>query len=132
MHTRRFKVAKLVRDKMEAYMISNGVHGPYQKLSPEELTNQLKAKIVEEAQEVAQASNPQEMQKELADLLEVIAALHAVYDLDRSKTEKIKAEKYNRLGGFEEGLYVPYADIESDNPFIENYLNQPEKYPEIL
>lgn len=131
MAKKRFKVAKLVRDNMERYMLAKGVQGPYITLEKQAYLKELKTKLLEKAHEVITATNDHDVQKELADLLKVIHALHHFYNLDLANTESIRLEKHKQLGGLQKGLYVPYADIDEHNPFIQHYFLQPEKYPEM-
>ena len=82
MHTkRRFKIDKLVRDKMSSNLFESRITLDERTMESEEYGTRLKDKILEEAQEVCDAATKVEIKEELADLLEVIHALGAFYSL---------------------------------------------------
>ena len=70
------KIEKLIRDKMpEIVLAERGEVLKTRIASDEEFFSLLKAKIVEEAQEVFDAPDKQNLAEELGDLLEVIKAI---------------------------------------------------------
>lgn len=82
------KPEKLIRDKMpEIVLAERGEVLETRIASDEEFLGLLKAKIIEEAQEVASAQTKQELAEELGDLLEVIKAI--------AQNENIVDEMFN-------------------------------------
>jgi hypothetical protein len=45
--------------------------------------------------------------------------------------EKAKEKKYQKLGGFENGLYIETIEMEESNPKVMHFRKSPNKYPEI-
>ena len=58
--------------------------------------------MIEEANEFVAEDSPEE----LADLLEVIHAIAKVKNISLEEVEKIRQEKRNKRGGFEEKIYL--------------------------
>lgn len=127
----KFLCNKLGRDKGLEGFKSQGITPQYKLLSGDELCEALKAKLVEETQEVCDAYGRQEMIAELADVLEVINGLCKAYDIASQDVERARIEKYNDRGGFEKGLYVESLEMDEANPRVGHFRKSPEKYPEI-
>lgn len=86
---------KLVRDKIPEILDAKGVAYEKRIATPEEYRVELIQKLVEEAQEFAEAGAPEE----LADVLEVIAALKTLPEY--AEVEEVKSKKFKERGGFE-------------------------------
>ena len=86
---------KLVRDKIPEILDTKGV--PYEKriASPEEYKTELLKKLQEEVAEFAVAGDP----GELADVLEVIAALEKLTEY--GQVEELRLKKLQERGGFD-------------------------------
>jgi diadenosine tetraphosphate (Ap4A) HIT family hydrolase/predicted house-cleaning noncanonical NTP pyrophosphatase (MazG superfamily) len=131
MPLKRFRVEKLIRDHLPEIMHTHGVTVHHRLMNDEEFIARLKDKILEEAEEVKQASNAKEMIEELADLLEVVYALALATGTSLDKIEQQRMEKRKAKGGFDRKVYHYHTDIPEDHPFIHYYLEKPEKYPPI-
>lgn len=104
---RRTFSRKLVRDKVPARITAGGEHAEVLELDKGEYLLALRQKLVEEALEVAYATDDEELREELADLLAVAKALvkgSAVHSWE--EVEEAEAEKRMRTGGFERRLYL--------------------------
>lgn len=133
MHTkRRFKVDKLVRDKLSSTLFESKITFSERIMEPEEYLSRLKNKILEEAQEVCDATTPVQMQEELADVLEVIHALALFYGLSYEDIEQARILKKNKTGGFEGRRYSEFIECHVDAPKLQYFLDRPNKYPEII
>jgi predicted house-cleaning noncanonical NTP pyrophosphatase (MazG superfamily) len=73
--------------------------------SSEELGSFLKHKVVEEAGEVFNSKNKEELAEELADLLEVIKSISEKENIVEQVFSKREA-KYLEKGGFDKGLIL--------------------------
>lgn len=125
---RRFKLNKLIRDKLPDILYKRGIEICQQALSEEEYVACLKDKLLEEVRETLEAKTKIEICEELADILEVIEALSVVLDLP---LKKVKAEKRAAKGGFENRIYVDFIDVDSNDPDIDYYLAKANQYPEV-
>ncbi|MBS0271578.1 MAG: nucleoside triphosphate pyrophosphohydrolase [Proteobacteria bacterium] len=132
--TRRFKIETLVRDKMPEKIQKLGGRLELHQLDKQEILSHLKHKLCEEVTEVCKATDSNEVQEEIGDVLEVLNVLAKKHGLEWEQIEQSRFRKYKERGGFERGIYVKYIEVDaSDNscPAIQYYLNNPEKYPEI-
>ncbi len=132
MKYRKFTQNKLWRDKLVDLMNQNQSKIHYKKLNNQEFIEQLKIKLLEEAQEVCYTNTKEDLIEELADILELISAFCTVQNITFQDIINIKNKKYNERGGFEGRKFVTIAEHPVGS-FGEKYcLNNQEKYPEIL
>ena len=89
----KFKCNKIGRDKGLEGFKSEGITPQYKLLSGNELCKALKDKLVEEAHEVQDAGNMQEVIAELADVLEVIDGLYKAYGISAKEVIQEKEKK---------------------------------------
>lgn len=126
-----FKVDKLVRDKLPDILRAKGIDFFGNVMEQNEYLKRLKDKLIEEAHEVVEAKNKQEIQEELADVLEVIYALCLAHDFSFEAVEKARIRKREIKGGFEGRVYNSFIEMEPANPHIHYYAGKHDKYPEI-
>lgn len=100
---------KLVRDRIPEVIAAEGRAYATEIMEDVEYRQALKAKLVEEAQEAAEAK-PDEIVKELADLYEVIDALLLAFDLDRDAIRAIQQKRRDEHGGFEGQIKLLWTD----------------------
>ena len=99
---------KLVRDRIPEIIQQNGLEYQVVTLTRAEYCQALKQKLIEEAQEAAEAK--EELITELADLYEVIDALLETYGINR---ELVLAEQLRRRsdrGGFEQRIKLLWTE----------------------
>jgi len=97
---------KLIRDRIPEIMDEAGVGYEVETLDADAFERALRAKLVEEAREAADADDPNELAKELADLLEVADALMAATGLDPEHVERLRQRRKVERGGFERKLWL--------------------------
>jgi len=131
MNVRCFRVEKLIRDKIPALLESKGISVHTKILEDQEFISRLKDKLVEEAKEVLEASNSNEICEELADVMELVQTLSKACGLSIEQIEQRRLEKRETKGGFEHQIYNSSVEIQENNPSITIYLNKPQQYPEI-
>ena len=100
---------KLVRDRIPEIIQRDGHQYEVRVASNEEYTQLLMAKLVEEAQEVATASDD-EIVKELADLYEVIDALISAKSIDDKAIRLKQQERRLNRGGFKNRLCLLWTE----------------------
>lgn len=128
----RFKVDKLIRDKLPEIMRSKGL-GVFKRVMDDEgyiNCNCLKNKLLEEASEVLETKTQADIKEELADLLEVMITLSHLQGLSFYDIEEARVKKKNDKGGLDGRIYNAFVEMESSNQSIAYYLARPDKYPE--
>lgn len=122
---------KLGRDKTLERLQADGISCESRYISGHELRLELCRKLLEEAQEVHDAHDQQEVIDELADVLEVIDGLCKAYEISMDDVLKEKAKRYETRGGFQTGWYLETFQMDDDNPRAKYFRTYPHKYPEI-
>jgi predicted house-cleaning noncanonical NTP pyrophosphatase (MazG superfamily) len=127
----RFRVEKLIRDKLPQIMREAGLEVFERVLEPEAFARSLKQKLMEEAAEAAAASSPEDLAAELADVLEVVYALAAANGLAVEDLEAERGRKREARGGFDARIYNAAVAGEEGCPALAYYLERPDQYPRI-
>ena len=129
---RIFLQNKLWRDNAVDMMEKN--HGSkinWRYLNNDEFNQELRLKLLEEAEEVATTQSRDQLIGELADLYEVIDSLIAINAINIKEIITEQTRKRNERGGFTERRFVETAEHPIGS-FGEQYcLADPKKYPEI-
>ena len=123
---KKFKTGILVRNNRVKLMQDAGIKVNYSILSDEEYLDELKKKIVEEANEVADSDSLDDLKSEIADVLEVIDHIIDITHLD---IQQYKIDKQKKVGKFDKKMKTHYLEIDEDNESIDYYLQRPKKYP---
>lgn len=97
---------KLVRDKIPTKIKLNGGNPKYRVLSVEEFREAIKAKLLEEVNELLKATTKDEMTEELADVLEVIEWVRRAEEISEYDLAKTQHNKYIQNGGFFERIFL--------------------------
>jgi predicted house-cleaning noncanonical NTP pyrophosphatase (MazG superfamily) len=100
---------KLVRDRIPDMIRKSGKKCETAVFTESEYRGALLAKLVEEAQEAAQAA-PAELATELADLLEVFDATIDAHGLSRAAIEQERSRRRLERGGFEARFRLLWTD----------------------
>lgn len=127
----KFKTDILIRDKRLQWMQNQGLDVSWEYLSDDVFEKHLRNKLIEEATEAANEINSDDFVEELGDVFEVLDYLMRLKGISREdvlKTQTIKAQKF---GKFDERIYTHHVQMNEDNPAVQYYLNNAEKYPEI-
>jgi predicted house-cleaning noncanonical NTP pyrophosphatase (MazG superfamily) len=90
---------KLIRDKVPEIIRANGEEPITSVADAAEYRELLRAKLVEEVDEVL-AADDKEAPEELADVLEVVLAFAADLGMDVGQLEEIRRAKAEERGGF--------------------------------
>lgn len=132
MALRKFKQNKLWRDGAVERLEKLGSKVHWTQLDTDQFTKQLKVKLLEEAEEVTNATTKESLLEELADILEVVASFCELHQVTLQDIIAIQHKKHQERGGFQGRKFVTVAEHPKGS-FGEKYcLNDPEKYPEIL
>jgi len=97
---------KLVRDKIPQIIEKTGKKYTTEILNDQDYIKYLKEKSYEELDEYCAAQSNEEAVEELADLLEIIHALASHHDFSIEEVEKVRLEKAEKRGGFQEKIFL--------------------------
>jgi predicted house-cleaning noncanonical NTP pyrophosphatase (MazG superfamily) len=93
---------KLVRDRIPEIVRENDEIPVTHVAEGEEYRTRLREKLCEEAEEFRESGDP----AELADVMEVLAAIREAEDLDAAVVERLREEKTDERGGFADGVVL--------------------------
>jgi predicted house-cleaning noncanonical NTP pyrophosphatase (MazG superfamily) len=96
---------KLIRDLIPNIIAASGRRCETRVLPETAYRDALRDKLIEEAQEVKQAS-PGELATEIADVLEVVDALLEAHGLDIIQVKQLQADRRRKRGGFTQRLQL--------------------------
>ena len=125
----RFRVQKLIRDRLPSIMRAQGLKVFDRRLNDAEFVAALKDKLLEEAQEVGAAADKTDLIDELADVMEVIAALAEASGVPLQAVEERRQAKRDERGGFDERVFNAAVEARDGLPAAEYYLARPTQYP---
>ncbi|OLN23154.1 phosphoribosyl-ATP pyrophosphohydrolase [Domibacillus antri] len=97
---------KLVRDRILEVIEKAGKTYTSRILDEKEYIAEVKIKMHEELAEYEAAQNDQDAVEELADLLELIHAAAAIHGATPEQLEKVRQEKAEKRGGFNDRIYL--------------------------
>lgn len=103
---------KLVRDHIPEIIERSGKTLTSRILADDDYKIELNKKMHEELAEYEATTTNEDAIEELADLLELIHAAAAVYDTTFEELEKIRADKAEKRGGFDERIFL--IEVEDD------------------
>lgn len=125
----RFRVEKLIRDRLPAIMRAQGLAVFDRRMDDAEYEAALRTKLVEEAAEARDAAGRADLVDELADIAEVTAALAALHDITPAEVEAARLAKRAARGGFDERVWNAAVSAPPGAPALAYYLARPEQYP---
>jgi len=126
----KFKFSKLVRDNIVDRQIASGAKPSFRQLSKAEYIHELINKIAEEAREIENAK-AEEIVAEIADVQQVVDDLKVALSIKDEDVTKAQEAKSSKNGAFKKGLFIDYVEVTEDNPWIEYYRKNADRYPEI-
>ena len=100
---------KLVRDQIPEIIAAAGRQPVTRVLDQSDYQAALRAKLLEEAHE-AQAAPDRQLASELADVLEVLKALAAAYNMSWEDVVSEADRKRAERGGFGDRIFLEYVD----------------------
>lgn len=128
---RMFSSKKLWRDQMIKIVEADGSKVHWRRLNDQEFEQQLRIKLIEEAEEVHNTQLKDELITELADLYEVIDTLIAANNITKKEIIAEQIKKRDSRGGFTERIFVEMSQHPAGSLGEKYCLADPKKYPEI-
>ena len=126
----RFRVDKLIRDKLPAIMEAQGLTVFARRLDDAEFLQRLKDKLVEESLEARTAAARAELIDELADVREVMRALAEASGVSEDEIETRRQAKRDERGGFDARIYNAAVEGDEGSVGAAYYLARPGQYPQ--
>jgi|SRR3989338_8874826 len=125
-----FRFDKLVRDGIVDKIVGNGGTANSRTLSPTEMLDAARTKLLEEARELNQASQ-EEIPEELADIQELVNLLCEIAGITPEQLEKLRAQKAQKAGAFSDRTYIETVEVPDDSEWADYYRSQPDRYPKV-
>lgn len=112
---------KLVRSKVPDIIRHSGRRVEIHLAAPgREADVFLRSKLVEEAQELYEATTKEEVVEEMADVLEVLEAFQRSFGITAAEIARVKSAKLAERGPFEDViLHEPYQGVAETNLCVE-------------
>ncbi len=124
---RKFKFAKLVRDKILEQTASHAIKVESRTLDRREYIEELKKKLKEEAKELLNAKED-ELTGELADVQEILDYLLKELNISKKELNKKQTEKIEKSGAFKNKTFIETVTITENDEWLDYYQ---EKYKEL-
>lgn len=127
----KFRYEKLVRDNIPEIIKDEGWLVKEKSLSTTCYRLELKRKMQEEADELAEARTKEEIATELSDILELARCLADAHDLSWSEVVLVKKAKKKKSGSFKQQRYIEHISYHpgADSRWLRYHLRQSDKYP---
>ncbi len=97
---------KLVRDKIPEIIRQDGGDPRVRAVTGNEFDRLIRLKVVEEAQELLNSGEDEE----IADILEALEALLLHRSIERAAIEELRLKKREERGGFEKGFVLEMSE----------------------
>ncbi|HEX8763434.1 MAG TPA: nucleoside triphosphate pyrophosphohydrolase [Candidatus Saccharimonadales bacterium] len=127
----RFKLSKLVRDKIVDHQIKSGAKPSFRKLDPLEHKQELINKIIEEAQEILHSDSGQ-VAAEIADVQQALDDLKELCGLTDDEIMAAQKEKNDKNGAFKQGYFIDHIEIDEKDKWTAYYRENADRYPEVM
>ena len=124
-----FKFNKLVRSKLLNEYNRLGQKVVIKKLTKDEHKRQLVKKLLEEVLEI-NFDEPESIKDEIADVRQALDDLAEICGISEVDIKTAQQKKFDKKGGFSEGVFVETIRLAEDDEWIEYYRKNPDRYPE--
>lgn len=125
-----FMLNKIVRDNYKDEYPRMGQEAKFVELSPEQHKELLIKKFIEEATEINPNESAEEIAGEFADLKQIFNDLMTLYEISEQQVEEIRQSKFDKKGGFINGVYVESIKLKDDDEWVPYYRKKPKVFPE--
>ncbi len=100
---------KLIRDRIPEKIAADNAIASIRELEPTEYIAALKAKVVEEARELAEAEG-EALIAEIADVQEVLETLMTELQITHEQVTEVKEAKASKNGTFQKRLFLEWTE----------------------
>ena len=127
----KFRFEKIVRDKVPQILSDQDIIFVRKNLSHEDTISALKEKLMEEAQEVKEAQNKEDLREEIADTVEVVESLIAHSGLTWDEIMQARKIKNEKRGAFQDAVYISTVESYDGHTLEKYHYEDPLKYPHL-
>jgi predicted house-cleaning noncanonical NTP pyrophosphatase (MazG superfamily) len=127
---REFRFNKLVRDDVAKSVTESGGNVNTRTLNDQEFLSEIKKKLLEEVQELLVAKG-EKLEEELSDVQEIMDLICKIESISSAKLKKVRMEKIAKAGAFEKKIYIESVEVPNNSKWVDYYLANPDRYPEI-
>ena len=121
---KKFKVEKLVRDKVVDHILENKLaKADYKKLNDKEFLSELKNKFYEELEEF-NLSDKENIKNELADLQLIMDYFLKTLNIDKKELKLISKNKNKKVGTFNKKIFLKTVELDENNNWLPYYQNK--------
>ena len=103
------KYNKLVRDNIPSILDNEGKEYKIRILGEEEFELELRRKLIEEATELFEAENVEDIIYELADIYDIIEYVLMVNKIDKREVDRTRIKKNMENGSFDDKVFLEYV-----------------------
>ena len=128
---RKFRINRLVRDKIIANIQSRHSIPHFHQLNQQDYIKELKEKLIEETTELQKEVDDAHLTQEIADVQEVLDHLIETAGLSRDRIAEEQKIKRDNHGAFQNRDFLEIVELHDDDPWLEYYLAHPDKFTEI-
>jgi predicted house-cleaning noncanonical NTP pyrophosphatase (MazG superfamily) len=127
---RKFEFKKIIRSKGISNIKEMGAKPIVTDLDDEGYIKALYGQLKGEVEEVIDAKE-ENIAEEIGDVYEVLEAIIKFWKLDKSKIIAMQEVKREEKGDFSDKRFVKFVEVPDDYPWIDYYLKNADRYPEI-
>lgn len=123
---RKFKMKKLVRDKIVEKIEKRGNKVDSKILNDKEYINELKTKLKEELTELNEVSfgDKENFKNELADIQLLVDCLLKTNNISKKDLLEAQKEKSDKMGAFDKRIFVETVNLQDDDDWVEYYIKK--------
>ena len=129
---RKFYQNKLWRDKLIAIREKAGAIIHVIPLAHAEYKEEINLKLIEEANEVAEADTHKKMVDEIADIFEAIDCILDFHGITMEEILKHKEAKFLEFGSYKNHVLVDYVEYPVGSKEAQHCLENADRYPELF
>ena len=128
---RTFTFNKIIRDDIYEKLERKCIIVDKEHLSPQAFHSALLDKLQEEVGELREAVIKDDVQEEVADVLEVLRSLATAAGLDWEEIEAFREAKRKRKGSFTTPIRIAHITFDDNHPDVAYYVRKKHHYPEV-
>lgn len=127
----KFYQNKLWRDKLIKIREAKGAIVHTIPLTEGEYSEEVKIKLLEEANELYGAETHHEIVDQILDVLEAIDCILALHNIPKNEILAMQEKKREEFGSYTQHILIDYVEYPAGSEEEKHCLENPDRYPEI-